>query len=98
MQNWDTLPKSNFDDDIVVIFNEIKNENWGYGHHDYEGVGVDVDGNVTWCYSSGCSCNGGPSTDIKKDLKVFIVDGGIDLNVDPSTVKWKDLEVEFDTY
>ena len=98
VKNWDTLPKSKFDDVFVVIFTEIKNENWGYGHHDYEGVGVDKDGNVTWCYSSGCSCNGGPSTDIKKDLKVFIVDGGIDLNVDPSTVNWKNLEVEFESY
>ena len=59
VQNWNTLPKSKFDDVAVVIFNEIKNENLGYGHHDYEGVGVDVD---------------------------------------PSTVKWQDLEVEFETY
>jgi hypothetical protein len=98
VQNWNTLPKSKFDDVIVVIFKELQNWDEGYGHHSYEGVGVDVDGNVTWCYSSGCSCSGGPSTEIKKDLKVFIVDGGIDLNVDPSTVKWKDLEVEFTSY
>jgi len=40
----------------------------------------------------------GPSTEIKKDLKVFVVDGGIDLNVDPSTINFNSLEVEFDSY
>ena len=98
VQNWDALPKSKFDDDIVVIFKEIENEDWGYGHHSYEGVGVDKDGNVTWCYSSGCSCSGGPSTEIKKDLKVFVVDGGIDLNVDPSTINFNSLQIEFNSY
>jgi hypothetical protein len=96
--NWDTLPKSKFDDVIVVIFKELKNEDYGYGHHTYEGYGVDKDGNVTWCYSSGCSCEGGPDTKIEKDLKVFTVNSGVDLNVDPSTINWKSLEVIFNTY
>ena len=96
--NWDTLPKSKFDDVIVVIFKELQNWDEGYGHHLYEGYGVDKDGNVTWCYSSGCSCNGGPSLDTKKDLKVFVVNGGIDLNVDPSTINFDSLQVEFNSY
>ncbi len=96
--NWDTLPKSKFDDVIVVIFKELQNWDEGYGHHTYEGYGVDQNGNVTWCYSSGCSCSGGPSTDIKKDLKVFIVNSGIDLDVDPSTINFNSLEVEFNSY
>lgn len=32
LNNWDSLPKSKFDDVTVVIFKEIKNEDWGYGH------------------------------------------------------------------
>ena len=96
--NWSNLPKSKFDDVIVVIFKEVQNENWGYGHHTYEGYGVDQNGNVTWCYSSGCSCGGGPDTEIKKDLKVFTVDSGIDLDADPSTINWNNLQVEYDTY
>ncbi len=98
VNNWDTLPKSKFDDVIVVIFKELQNWDEGYGHHTYEGYGVDQNGNVTWCYSSGCSCSGGPSTDIKKDLKVFIVNSGIDLDVDPSTINFNSLEVEFNSY
>lgn len=117
VKNWDNLPKSKFDDVTVVIFNQIVNWDSGYGVHSYEGVGVDKDGNVTWCYclcisnrryiwrrrsgfyySSGSSCNGGPSTEIKKNLKVFTVDGGIDLNVDPSTIDFKALDVEYTTY
>ena len=98
VKNWDDLPKSKFDDDLIVIFKEIENWDEGYGHHLYEGVGVDKDGNVTWCYSSGCSCNGGPSLDTKKDLKMFVVNDGIDLNVDPSTINFNDLQVEFNTY
>ena len=96
--NWDNLPKSKFDDVTVVIFKELQNWDVGYGHHTYEGYGVDKDGNVTWCYSSGCSCSGTPQTEIKKDLKTFIVDDGIDLNVDPSTIDFNSLEVEFTTY
>jgi phenylpyruvate tautomerase PptA (4-oxalocrotonate tautomerase family) len=44
VKNWDCLPKSKFDDVTVVIFKEIKNEDWGYGHHTYEGYGVDKNG------------------------------------------------------
>ena len=98
VNNWDNLPKSKFDDVIVVIFKEIQNWDEGYGHHTYEGYGVDKDGNVTWCYSSGCSCSGGPDTEIKKDLKTFTVDSGIDLNVDPSTINFNLLDVEFNSY
>ena len=43
------------------------------------------------------SC-GGPNTEIKKDLKTFTVNSGIDLNVDPSTINFNSLEVEFNTY
>ena len=96
--NWDNLPKSKFDDNHVVIFKEIQNWDGGYGHHSYEGVGVDKDGNVTWCYSSGCSCGGDANTEIKKDLKMFIVNDGIDLNVDPSTINFNDLQVAFDSW
>jgi hypothetical protein len=98
VKNWETLPKSKFDGTQIVIFKEIENEDWGYGHHSYEGIGVDKDGNVTWCYSSGCSCNGGPSLDIKKDLKMFTINDGIDLNVDPTTINFNSLEVEFNSY
>ena len=35
---------------------------------------------------------------VKKDLKTFIVDDGIDLNVDPSTIDFNSLEVEFNSY
>ena len=98
VNNWDSLPKSKFDDTTVVIFKEIKNEDWGYGHHTYEGYGVDKNGNVTWCYSSGCSCEGGPSTEIKKDLKTFTVNNGIDLNSDPSTINFNSLKVVFNSY
>jgi hypothetical protein len=98
VKNWDTLPKSCFDEDRIVIFKEIQNWDGGYGHHNYEGIGVDKDGNVTWCYSSGCSCDGGPSLETKKDLKVFVVNEGIDLDVDPSTIDFYSLQVEFNTY
>jgi len=98
VNNWDNLPKSKFDDVTVVIFKELQNWDGGWGHHTYEGYGVDKDGNVTWCYSSGCSCDGGPSTETKKDLKTFTVNSGIDLNVDPSTINFNSLEVVFNTY
>lgn len=96
--NWSALPKSKFNDLQVVIFKEVQNWDGGYGHHTYEGYGVDENGDVVWCYSSGCSCGGSVDTEIKKDLKVFTVDGGVDLNVDPTTVNWNSLVAVYDDY
>lgn len=96
--NWSSLPKSKFNDLQVVIFKEVQNSDGGRGHHTYEGYGVDLNGDVVWCYSSGCSCGGSVDTEVKKDLKVFTVNGGVDINVDPSTVDWNSLEVEYNDY
>lgn len=98
VKNWSTLPKSSFNDFNVVIFKEIQNEDHGYGHHVYEGYGVDEKGDVYWCYSSGCSCHGSCEASIVKDLKVFLVDGGINLDIDPSTVDFNSLAVKYDDY
>ncbi len=87
-KNWATLPKSNFDGKEIVIVREIENWNEGYGHHSYEGLGVDVEGKVFSAYSSGCSCNGTVSYD--EDSAVL-------------TEKWQDVEfnmlcVDFSSY
>lgn len=96
--NWDILPKSKFNELCVVIFKEIKNDDHGYGHHVYEGYGVVESGDVVWCYSSGCSCGGSVDTSIKKDLKVFSVEGGIEFNNDPKSINWNGLQVEYNDY
>lgn len=87
-KNWVKLKKSTFNGLEVVIFKEVKNEEYGYGHHSYEGYGVDKKGTVLWCYSSGCSCNGSAdtqerlkATSLRKDIKVFEVTSGVNLNM-----------------
>ena len=96
--NWDSLPKSKFNTDEVVIFHCVKDEQYGYGHHIYEGYGVNQTGQLLWCYSSGCSCGGSVSVEDRKvDFKVFMVDG-IDLNIDPKSVNFSALEVSYEDY
>lgn len=105
-KNWKKLPKSTFNSQEVVIFKEVKNEEYGYGHHSYEGYGVDINGTVLWCYSSGCSCNGDANTQerlkpasLKKDVKVFEVSSGINLTInDIKDVNFESMQVEFNDY
>lgn len=99
-KHWAELPKSSFDSDSVVIVKEIKNEEYGYGHHSYEGLGVNEAGEFMWCYSSGCSCNGSCGTDHRQELKTLQVNGE-DFNVadlDYKTIVFKDLQVTFTSY
>lgn len=57
-ENWLRLPKSSFNNEEIVIVETVSDEDGGWGHHHYEGWGVDRDGKTIWAYSSGCSCNG----------------------------------------
>lgn len=89
LENWEKLPKSNFDDKELVIVREIENDEEGYGHHYYEGIGVDSEGKVFRVTSSGCSCSGGPSWD--------------EIGESELTENWEDVEfdclqVSFDSY
>lgn len=97
-KNWDKLPKSNFDDLECVIFHCVQDEDYGYGHHNYEGYGADKNGDVFWCYSSGCSCNGSCDTEHKKDLKLFKV-GNLELkDFNYKNIDFNSLEVSFNSY
>jgi hypothetical protein len=59
---------------------------------------VNESGQLLWCYSSGCSCNGSVSVEDRTvDFKVFVVDG-IDLNVEPESVNFSSLEVSYEDY
>lgn len=99
--NYDSLPKSKFDNEECVIVQEKENDNWGYGHHSYEGVGVDKEGKIMWCVSSGCSCNGSAGMSEHSDektIKTFIVKG-IDLSkIVPKDVDFDSLVVNFESY
>lgn len=97
-ENWSILPKSTFDNEEVVIFHCVKDENYGYGHHSYEGYGGNAAGELMWCYSSGCSCNGSCGVDHVKSAKSFVIDG-VDLSqYDPEVIKFANLEAKFDSY
>jgi len=102
-ENYDALPKSNFNKQEVVVVLEIANEDWGYGHHSYSGVAVDREGKIWYGFSSGCSCNGdcglteqahGHDTEFKK----FEVDGqAFDLtDIDPERLQH--IQVSFSDY
>jgi hypothetical protein len=86
------LPKSTFNNDELVIVEELNNSNEGYGHHSYYGIGIDKNGEVYSCDSSGCSCSGtcGISKGNLKDLT-------------KTKLNWKDidfpmLQVDFRDY
>lgn len=99
IQNWATLPKSTFNGDEVVIIKEIRNEDGDWGHHSYEGYGIDKGGNLIWCYSSGCSCNGSCGADHQLDAKTFEASWSEDFTAtNPSELDFVALQVDFSDY
>jgi len=95
-QNWESLPKSTFDDIQVVIVKEVRNSEEGWGHHYYEGYGIDEGGGFRWLFSSGCSCNGGPSEN--DTIKDFMIGGEDMKELNSDDIDFKALEVHFSTY
>ena len=63
-KNYDDLPESDFHSEgkCVIIYVK-KEEDYGYGEHSFEGLGVTKEGKLKWFFSSGCSCQGGPSSE-----------------------------------
>ena len=98
VENYNTLPKSSFDDEECVIVKEICNEDHGYGHHDYEGIGVNSEGKILWCYSSGCSCNGSCGMEHTLTEKVFEVEGFDLSQINPEEVDFERMNVSFSSY
>lgn len=99
LKNWDSLPKSTFDDTEVVIVKEIRNDDEGWGHHYYEGYGISKEGHLIWCYSSGCSCNGSCGGDHTLDAKAFETSWSEDFtSIDPLTLDFAALQVDFQSY
>jgi hypothetical protein len=83
-KNYAKLPKSTFIDHgsekELVIVEEINNWEEGWGHHSYQGVGVDAEGKIFECHSGGCSCSVDVSfSETQKDL---------------TGLKWQDVEFE----
>jgi hypothetical protein len=100
VENYNSLLKSSFDGEECVIVKEIRNSNEGWGHHDYEGIGINSEGKILWCYSSGCSCNGSCGMEHKNTEKVFELDG-FDLSsaeINPEQLNLNSLQVEFSSY
>ena len=97
VDNWDSLPKSKFDELEVVVVQQTTNEDYGWGHHSYQGFGITKDGNCMWLYSSGCSCNGGPSSD-DADMKALVVSNPEITELDPEKIDFESLQVEFTSY
>ena len=84
--NWDTMVKSSFNSEELVIIKEICNDDQGYGNHSYEGYGVDKEGNLVWAYSSGCSCSGTCGTEHKYQAKTFLMEWSDEFtSIDPYT-------------
>lgn len=94
-KNWNKLPKSTFNEEEVVIFDTVENSNEGYGHHSYEGYGVDKKGNIVVCTSSGCSCSGGCGTNPL--VSVGKTDERFD-NYNPEFIDFGSQEVTFSDY
>jgi hypothetical protein len=97
-KNYEMLPKSNFNQDELVIVQENCNEDYGYGNHSYDGIGVDCEGKVYWCFSSGCSCDGSCGMTHEKDFKKFLVAGYDLLKIDWKTINFERLQVSYSDY
>lgn len=101
-RHWDSLPKSTFDGVEVVIVQGAADWNEGYGNHGYEGWGVNKAGEVVWCYSSGCSCQGNCGVDHphEREAKALLADKAFAARrkKDWDAVDWASMAVEFNSY
>ncbi len=97
-RNYDKLPKSTFNKEELVIVKRINHDDGGYGHHWYQGIGVDKHGLLYWCYSSGCSCDGSCGTAHKPTYKTLEVEGFNITDLDWRNIDFKSLEVGFEDY
>lgn len=98
-RNYDDLPKSRFDEEECVVVRENEHSDYGHGHHTYEGVGVTKEGNIVWCYSSGCSCNGTVNMEHEHKTTAKVLQTEIDLStLDPKEIDFASLQVNFDSY
>jgi hypothetical protein len=99
VSNWNDLPKSQFNKDEVVIFSCTDDSNEGWGHHYYNGYGVDVEGKLVMCYSSGCSCNGSCGADHVTDFKTLTIkDNTLFEDINPERINFDELSVNFSDY
>jgi hypothetical protein len=57
-ERYNYLPISSFNDFKIVIVSVFENSNEGWGNHSFSGLGMNKNGELYWCYSSGCSCSG----------------------------------------
>lgn len=99
-QHYAELPKSSFDDQECVIVHEVRNEDYGFGHHSYEGIGIRQDGSTVWAYSSGCSCEGWTTLvehSDRKSVKFLSADFDVD-DIDPKSVDFNSLRVSMSSY
>jgi len=103
-KHYNELPKSKFNEDELVVILQMQNEDYGYGNHSYSGLGVNCDGQIFYCFSSGCSCRGecgiSEAHGHNNTLKKFEVDGeAFDLkSINGSTLNFDALQVEFSDY
>ena len=97
--NYETLPKSSFNKIEVVIVKEICDEDYGYGNHSYQGIGIGENNKFYWCYSSGCSCEG--SCEAEVTTKAFIIDKGFEddlKELNPDKIDFDSLQVSMSDY
>lgn len=95
--NWDGLPKSTFNEDVVVIVQCNHDSDEGWGHHSYDGIGVDKTGTMVWCFSSGCSCKGSCGIEHKNSSKVLEINENLNIS-NPEDVNYQQLQVSFSDY
>lgn len=97
--NYESLPKSTFDEKECVIVREVNNSRQEYGHHSYEGIGIDRTGQILWCYSSGCSCNGtaGVEHSDEKTVKILIAEHDLS-GIDPANLDFASLVQDLSSY
>ena len=99
-KNYKKLPKSTFNNEELVLVYELYNSNEGWGNHSYSGYGVDAEGKLYLCYSSGCSCHGSCGIDHEPETqKKFEIDPTDFPNFNtPKEINFSSLESSFSDY
>ena len=97
--NYAELPKSNFNNDEVVLVHSTYDSDEGWGNHSYSGYGVDKEGRLYLCYSSGCSCSGSCDIEHEEDTKKLEIEETNFTNFNaPENIDFEQLAHSFSDY
>jgi hypothetical protein len=98
-KHYKTLPKSSFNSEEVVMVFVMNDSNEGWGRHSFSGYGVGKNGELYYCFSSGCSCSGSCGIEHKKEGSILEIEPTeFQFSDAPEKIDFAEMQVSFNDY